>query len=208
VAAETAGCPMNTDERLLVSPMGQQEVLTVSVVIPNKIEVDNKQTREDEDEHIDRLVQESRDDNKSVRSFGKRTDVPIYRVSICTRVNLRGRDQEGPLKKAIQRYIGDYEALWSLLLEPSEHFEVEEGQIPCPRDLGSVGRRMVSVMDVRDKPSVHNWNGVVNREKFMTKEQMVLSYEIYLVAKQIKKSSIIKKTYAIPSNEGIELTNE
>ena len=45
-------------------------------------------------------------------------------------------------------------------------------------------------------------NGVVNREKFMTKEQMVLSYEIYLVAKQIKK------TYVVPYNEGIELTNE
>ena len=105
--------------------------------------------------------------------------------------------QEGPLKKAIQRYIGDYEALWSLLLEPSEHFEVEEGQIPCPRDLGSVGRRMVSVMDVRDKPSVHHWDGVGNREKFMTKEQMVLSYEIYLVSKQIKK------TYVVPSNEAL-----
>ena len=94
MAAETAGCPMNTDERLLVSPMGQQEVLTGSVGIPNKIGDDNKQTREDEDEHIDRLVQEGRDDNKSVRSFGKRTDVPI-----CTRVNLRGRNHKKDCSK-------------------------------------------------------------------------------------------------------------
>ena len=40
---------------------------------------------------------------------------------------------------------------------------------------------------------------ILNREKFMTKEQMILSYEVYLVAKQIKKN------YVIPSNEGIEL---
>ena len=61
---------------------------------------------------------------------------------------------------------------------------------------------MVSVMDIREKPSVQHWNAVTNRERFMTKEQMVLSYEVYLVAKQIKK------IYVIPSNEGIELTNE
>jgi hypothetical protein len=61
---------------------------------------------------------------------------------------------------------------------------------------------MVSVMDIRDKPSVHHWDSVTNRDKFLTKEQMVLSYEIYLVAKQIKKS------YVVPSNEGIEFSTE
>ena len=61
---------------------------------------------------------------------------------------------------------------------------------------------MVSVMDIRDKPSVHHWDAVPNCEKFVTKAQMVLSYEVYLVAKQIKK------TYVIPSNESIMLTNE
>ena len=69
----------------------------------------------------------------------------------------------------------------------------------CALDLSNLGRRMVSVMDVHDKPSVHHWDGVVNHEKFMTKEQMELSYEVYLIAKQIKKA------YVIPSNEGIEL---
>ena len=58
-----------------------------------------KQNREDEDENINRLVQDCKDDVKSV-SFGKRTNLGsnVQNVDNLKRVV----PQDGPLKMAIQ----------------------------------------------------------------------------------------------------------
>jgi hypothetical protein len=102
---------------------------------------------------------------------------PLYRPSLLiSNIKLKKVVPfDGPLKIAIQKYVGNYEGLWPLLLEPDGEFQVEEGQISCPLELGNVGRRMVSVMDMRDMPSVHHWDAVSYRDKFITKEQMVRS---------------------------------
>ena len=142
---------------------------------------------EEKDDNIDRLIQENKEDNKSIKSFGKRTDTD----SKSREGNNLKRvvPYDSPLKIAIQKlqYVGDYEMLWPLLLELDAEFNIEEGQIPYPLDLDNLERRMVSVMDIRENPSVRHWDAVPNREKFMTKEQMVLSFEVYLVAKQIEE---------------------
>jgi hypothetical protein len=168
------------DERLMVSPTGRQNNPTVAVLQSHEtIPEVNKNI--DEDEHISRLVQDNKDDSQSVRSFGKRTEIaPQDQANIKLKKVV---PFDGPLKIAIQKYVGDYEGLWPLLLEPDGEFQVDEGQIPCPLELGNVGRRMVSVMDTRDMPSVHHWDAVSYRDKFITREQMVLSYEVYLIAK-------------------------
>jgi hypothetical protein len=189
-----------TDEGLMVSPVGQQDRKVDPVVIQIEQGVPTKKDTDHVNEHIDRLVQDNNDDKMSVLSFGKRTDVEAE-IHDNTKPK-RVVPFDGPLTIAIQKYVGDYEGLWPLLLQPDSELHVEDGQIPCPLELGNLGRRMVSVMDMRDMPSVHHWDSVSYRDKFIAKEQMILSYEVYLIAKQIRK------WYVIPRDEGIKLTNE
>ncbi len=145
MAAEAAGTAVDKiEDRILISPLAINEGQTAAVLTyTQEVDVKTKE-KDDGDEHINRLVQEVIEDSKSVRSFGERTDIDAINQE-------EGQDkirvgQVGPLKMAIKRYVGDYEALWPALLEPDLEFKVDDGQIPCPLDLGNLGRRMVSVM--------------------------------------------------------------
>ena len=60
------------------------------------------------------------------------------------------------------------------------------GQIPAPGSLGSVSRRMMSVQDMSDKTAIKNWNLVEFRDRFVSKEQMLFSHELYLCDKQTR----------------------
>ena len=124
----------------MVSPTGRQDSTTI-VVVQSQEATSKVQNKSDEDEHINRLVQENNDVKKSVKLFGKRTDVDGGRHDNNLK---RVVPFDGPFKMAIQKYVGDYEGLWPLLLEPDGEFQIDEGQIPCLLDLGNVGRRMVS----------------------------------------------------------------
>ena len=125
--AEAGGMPVNeSDERLLVSPLGLNEGQAVLTVAQTPVIVDKERNeKEEEDDNIDRLIQGNSKDKKSVMSFGRRTDIGSKRQN--------GQDlkrvvpNDGPLKIAIQKYIGDYEMLRPLLLEPDSEFNVKEG---------------------------------------------------------------------------------
>ena len=75
LAAEAAGQPIAETERLLISPLGINESQTAAVLTyTNEVQVKTKE-KDNEDENINRLVHDNREDTKSVKSFGKRTDV-------------------------------------------------------------------------------------------------------------------------------------
>ena len=108
--AEGKGIPVKEiDERLMVSPTRQDS--TTIIVVHSQEATPKVQNKIDEDEHINRLVQENNDDRKSVLSFGKRTDVDAEGHDGIKRVV----PFDGPLKMAIQKYVGDYEGLWTVI---------------------------------------------------------------------------------------------
>ena len=107
LAAEAAGTSGDKiDDRILVSPLGINESQTAAVLTyTQELDVKAKE-KEDGDEHINRLVQDVKEDTKSVWSFGKRTDVGANKQEEGQ--EKLGVGQIGPLKTAIRRYVGDY----------------------------------------------------------------------------------------------------
>ena len=154
----------------------------------------------DEDENINRLI--TNEDTKSVVSqWGRRTD----QGSESHKDNKEQvhKDEGNDVKVAIREYVGDYEEAWPLLLEPDEDFCVVAGQIPVPLDLGNLGRRMVSVMTLAEHPAIKHWDKIENKDRYISKEMMVIAYDYYIINKQMRDSYVIPKEVSIEPNRDL-----
>jgi hypothetical protein len=145
--------------------------------------------KQDEDENVDRII--PRDNRSEVSSFGRRTDAGDGLVQ----TEERGRVDptiypkvypKDKILKEIALYVGAYEGYFPELLRPGDDSSVIPGQIPATGSLGSVSRRMMSVQDMSDKTAIKNWNLVEFRDRFVSKEQMLFSHELYLCDKQAR----------------------